>query len=265
MKNRLGSQESQALAYLQLRGQRLVRTGELAGPLRLTRVQERELLSRLARGGMIARVRRGLYLAPARLPLGGAWSPDEAEALTALMQDREGRYQICGPNAFSRYGFDVQVPNRTTAYNNRISGQRRVGAVALTLIKVADQRLGNTEEVRTAGGAVAIYSSRVRTLVDAVYDWSRFGSLPRGYDWIRSELAAGRVEAGKLVGATLRWGDIGTLRRIGALLEREGVGPPLLRRLEQALRPSTSFIPWIPTRPKRGTLDRRWGVVLNDE
>lgn len=249
---------------MQMRGRRTVRTGDLTGPLDLTPVQERQLLSRMARGGLIARVRRGLYLVPSRLPLGGSWSPDEALALATLLEDRDGEYQICGPNAFSRYGFDGQVPTRVYAYNNRISGERRIGAVELTLIKVADGRLGDTESVPTPEGPEAVYSSRVRTLVDAVYDWSRFGSLPRGFDWIRDELAAGRVEAEELVGVTLRYGDVGTIRRTGALLDRLGVEPRLLTLLERALRPSSSFIPWIPRRSRRGRTDRRWGVVWND-
>src|SRR5262249_27252742 len=153
------------LAYLQMRKQQVVRTGELTGPLRLSRLQERELFRRMARGGLIARVRPGLYLVPSQLPLGGSWTPDEALALSTLLEDRRGRYQICGPNAFSRYGFDEQVPTRIYAYNNRISGERSVGAVAMTLIKVADERLGDTDEVRTPDGALAVYSSRVRTLV----------------------------------------------------------------------------------------------------
>jgi predicted transcriptional regulator of viral defense system len=264
MKRALGRQEAQLLAYLQMRKRRTVRTGELTGPLRLTRVQERELFRRMARGRLIARVRRGLYLVPPQLPLGGAWSPNEALALNTLMDDRQGRYQVCGPNAFNRYGFDGQVPARLYAYNNRISGERAVGAVALTLIKVADKRLGDVEQVQTAEGLTTVYSSRVRTLVDAVYDWSRFGSLPRAFGWIRTELTAGRVGADELVRVTLRYGDIGTIRRIGALLEREGVDAALQRKLERALEPSTSFIPWIPTLAKRGTVDRRWGVVFNE-
>jgi len=32
----------------------------------------------------------------------------------------------------------------------------------------------------------------------------------------------------------------------------DGVGERLLRKLDKALRPSSSRIPWIPTRPKRG-------------
>jgi predicted transcriptional regulator of viral defense system len=265
MKRGLGQIERLLFAYVQMRGLSAVRVGELGEALHLSAIQERKLLSRLAKAGLIVRVWRGLYLVPPRLPLGGKWSPDEVLALNTLMEDRGGRYQICGPNAFNRYGFDEQVPTRVYAYNNRISGERIIGAVALTLIKVADERLGATEKVRTAEGLTAVYASRVRTLVDAVYDWSRFNSLPRAYGWIRKELAVKRVGASQLVTTALRYGDKGTFRRIGALLELEGVEEKLLRKLEGALTPSTGLIPWIPTNPKRGTINRRWGVVLNEK
>ena len=265
MKKKLGKLETQFFAYVQMRQWRTVRTGALTEPLRLTALQERKLFSRLAQAGMIARVRRGLYLAPPRLPLGGKWNPGEILALNTLIEDRGGRYQICGPNAFNRYGLDEQIPNRVYAYNNRISGQRTIGTVVLMLIKVADERLGNTETVETEEGVTAVYSSRARTMLDAVYDWSRFNSLPRGYEWIRKALTTKKISMAELVDVTLQYGDRGTIRRMGVLLEREGVGATLLRKLERALQSSTSLIPWIPGRPKRGTVNRRWGVVVNDK
>ena len=264
MKRGLGQIERLLFAFVQMRGTPTVRAGELVGPLQLSAPRERNLLSRLAKAGLIVRVWRGLYLVPRKLPLGGQWSPDEALAVNTLMKELDGRYQMCGPNAFNRYGFDEQIPNRVYAYNNRLSGERTIGAVALTLIKVADDRLGDTEEVETADGERAVYASRVRTLVDAVYDWSRFNSLPRAFGWISAELAAGRVGAAELVRVTLRYGDVGTIRRMGSLLDRAGVAAALLRKLERALKPSSSLIAWNPVRPKRGTLDRRWGVVWND-
>lgn len=265
MKRALGNLERQLFAYAQMRRLRALRTRDLTGPLGISDKQERELLNRLAQAGMITQVRRGLYLVPPRLPLGGKWSPEEALVLDTLMDDRNGgRYQICGPNAFNRYGFDEQIPTRVYAYNNRISAERVIGTVALTLIKVADERLGDTENVETAGGLTAVYSSRCRTLVDAVYDWSRFNSLPRAFEWIRAELSSGRVGAAELVRSTLRYGDIGTIRRMGASLDRAGVTVAPLRKLERALEPTSGLIAWNPTRPKRGTLDRRWGVVWND-
>lgn len=265
MKTTLGKQETQFLAYLQMRKRQTVKTGELTGPLQLSRDQERELFRRMSRGGLIARVLPGLYLIPAQLPLGGSWTPDEILALNTLMADQKGRYQICGPNAFNRYGYDEQVPNRIYAYNNRISGERTIGAISLILIKVAEKRLGATEEAQTQEGQTAVYGSRARTLIDAVYDWSRFNSLPRAFDWIKSDLAAKRVSASELVALTLRYGDKGTIRRIGMLLEMQSVKTGLLRKLEEVLKPTSSFIPWIPIKPKRGTINRRWGIILNEQ
>jgi predicted transcriptional regulator of viral defense system len=249
---------------VQTRRLRVVRTAELVSSLRLTAKQAKELLGRMSRSGLIAQVRRGLYLVPPHLPLGGKWTPDEAMALNAIMEDQEGRYQICGPNAFNRYGFDEQIPTRVYAYNNRLSAERSVGTVALTLIKVADDRLGDTEEVATPEGA-AVYSSRVRTLVDAVYDWSRFNSLPRAYKWIEGELTADRVTPAELVACTVRYGNQGTIRRIGVLLEQRKVDAKLLGRLQRALESSKSVIPFLPNQPSRGPIDPRWRAVLNGQ
>jgi len=264
LKQTLGNLERKLFAYAQLRGLRTMRTGDLTRALSISKIQESKLFSRLAKAGMIAQVRRGLYLVPQRLPIGGVWAPGEILALNTLIGERKGRYQICGPNTFNRYGYDEQIPNRIYAYNNRMSGERIIGSVQLTLIKVSDKRLGSTEETTTADGEKGLYGSRVRTLLDGVYDWSRFGSLPRAYEWIRSDLKKKQVTARDLVEVTLKYGDTGTIRRIGYLLERESVGLSLLRTLERALKPSAGFIPWIPSIPKRGTINRRWGVVDNE-
>ena len=148
MKETLGNLERQLFAYAQMRGLRTLRTGDLTKTLGISAKQESKLFTRLSKGRMITQVRRGLYLVPERLPLGGGWSPDEGLTLNALFDAQKGRYQICGPNAFNRYGFDEQIPTRVYVYNNREWGDRRIGSVALTLIKVADKRLGDTEVVQ---------------------------------------------------------------------------------------------------------------------
>lgn len=251
------------LAFAQMRKLRVLKAGELVRHLRLNRDQERKLFHRLVRAELIARVRPGLYLVPPQLPFGGKWTPDEILALNTLIEDKNGRYQICGPNAFNRYGFDEQIPTRVYAYNNRLSGDRTIGSAMFTLIKVADKRLGSTEVFKTVEGQTAVYSSRARTLVDAVYDWARFNSLPRAYEWIRRELSGQRVDLDELVKVALRYGNTSTIRRIGALLAREGTKEEALRKLERRLDQTGSLIPWIPSRPRRGKVDRRWGVVLN--
>jgi predicted transcriptional regulator of viral defense system len=261
----IGKLEAAAMAFAQDRAMTVVRSGELGKHLGWSRQQERKLLSRLARKGLVLRIRRGLYMFPPRLPLGGLWHPGMAALLNLLMQEVGGRYQISGPNAFSRYGWTEQVPNRVYVYNNRLSGYRRAGTVELTLIKVADSRLGGTEVVRVPEEGELVYATRARALVDAVYDWSRFGTLPRAYDWGRQELERDLGFAAELVHAALAYGNQGTLRRIGGLLERLNGPQGLLRRLERGIRPTSAFIPWIPDRPKRGRTNKRWGIVFNDE
>jgi predicted transcriptional regulator of viral defense system len=263
MPRKLGQLETAALALAQMRNLRTMRVGELASGLRLSAKQERELLSRMSRSGMIANVRKGLYLFPPRLPLGGIWTPDEATAINALMADKNARYQITGPKAFNRYGYSEQLPALTTIYNDAISGERRVGSVSLKLIKVARDRLGGVEKVRMPSGETLVYSSRARTLVDAVYDWSQFDSLPEAYDWIRAEITAGRITADELARAAVQYGNMGTIRRIGAILERIDASKAARSRLERAVTATTAKIPLVPTRPARGPVSRAWGVVIN--
>jgi predicted transcriptional regulator of viral defense system len=264
MKQSLGNLERKLFALAQLRGRTQFYTGDLVRELSITPAQEKKLYARLASARMIARVRRGMYLVPSKLPLGALWTPGEGTALNALMQDRAGTYQICGPNAFNRYGYDEQIPNRVYAYNNRLSGDRTIGAVSLTLVKVADDRLGGVERSIAEGGDVVVMSSRARTLVDAVYDWSRFGTLPRAYGWIRTDLDARRVAPRLLVDMTIQFGDVGTRRRIGYLLDQVNIDRSLLKLLERSVKPTSAFIPFNPMKPKIGKTIPRWGVVDNE-
>jgi predicted transcriptional regulator of viral defense system len=264
MAQKLGHLETAALSLAQMRGLRTLQVGQLASGLHISAKQERELLSRMSRSGLTANVRRGLYLFPPKLPLGGIWTPDEATAINALMADRNARYQITGPKAFNRYGYSEQLPSLTTIYNDALSGERHIGSVTLKLIKVSRDRLGSVEKVRTPTGEPLVFSSRARTLVDAVYDWSLFDSLPQAYDWIRNDFVAGRVTADELARVAVLFGNMGTIRRIGVILEQLRANKASLSRLERALTATTAKIPLVPTRPLRGSVAKPWGVVLNE-
>jgi predicted transcriptional regulator of viral defense system len=260
----LGELSSRFFAYVQLKQKDIVRTGELSSVLGITESQERSLLHRLANSGWIVRLKRGVYLVPPRIPAGGKYSPGIALILQKLMQEKNGKYQICGPTAFNFYGFDDQIPNVTYVYNNRISGRRTIGSLEYQFTKVADRRLGAINTVQAQNGGEIIYSSRVRTLTDAVYDWSRFNSLPRGYVWIRQEINQDPKLVSKLVEATNRYGNQATVRRIGYLMDILSQPSEIIKRLQRQLSNSKSLIPWIPVKPARGRVNRKWGVIVND-
>ncbi len=259
----LGELSSRFFAYIQLKKKEIVRTGELASVLSITESQERDLLRRLSDSGWIVRLKRGVYLVPPRIPAGGKYSPGIALILQKLMEEQDGKYQICGPTAFNFYGFDDQIPSVTYVYNDRISGSRTIGNLAFQFIKVARTRLGATYAVSTRDGIELIYSSKARTLMDAVYNWSRFNSLPRGYDWVRQEIKKDAGFAFELADVTAQYGNQATIRRIGYLLDTLAQSSRIIKKLQRQLSDSKALIPWVPGKAARGTVNRKWGVIVN--
>lgn len=261
---KLGRLEAQFFAYTQFKRKSLVRLGEIAPALGITAKQERELLSRLTRNRWITRIWRGLYAVPERLPPGGVWSPGAYRTLDLLMRELEGRYQLTGATAFNFYGFDDQVPNWIIAYNNRLSGRREIGGVNYLFIKTPEGRLGGVTLVRAPDGVRVVYSSKARTLMDAIYDWSRFDGIPRAYRWIELSLPKDTKLAGELARVTRRYGNLATLRRIGFVLTRVQPSGAAGRSILRAISKGKSLIPLIPSRPARGRIDRTWGIIVND-
>jgi predicted transcriptional regulator of viral defense system len=259
----LGNLSSKFFAYVQLKGKDIIRTGELGPVLSISESKERSLLHRLSKAGWIVRLKRGVYLVPPRIPAGGKYSPGVALILHKLMEEQDGKYQICGPTAFNFYGFDNQISNVTYAYNNRISGSRTIGNLEFQFIKIVDARLGAAKSFRARNGGEINYSSKARTLMDAVYNWSRFHSLPRAYDWIRKEADQDFKLIPELVEVTFRYGNQATVRRIGYLLDILDQPLRILNRLQLQLSASKALIPWIPWKSARGKANRRWGVIDN--
>jgi predicted transcriptional regulator of viral defense system len=179
------------------------------------------------------------------------------------MEEEKGKYQICGPTAFNFYGLDDQIPTVTYLYNDRISGKRFIGNLAFQFIRINDKRLGAVNVVRTREDAEMIYSSTARTLMDAVYDWSRFNSLPRGYGWIKQEIKNEPKLASELIDATVKYGNMATTRRIGYLLDTLVRNSRMINRLQRQLSASSSLIPLIPGRSAKGSTNRKWGIIVN--
>ncbi|MBN1831426.1 MAG: type IV toxin-antitoxin system AbiEi family antitoxin domain-containing protein [Deltaproteobacteria bacterium] len=259
----LGNLSSRFFAFIQLKKLDIVHTGEIAPILGISTSQERDLFRRLSDAGWILRLKRGVYLLPPRIPAGGKYSPGAAMILQKLMKEVSGRYQICGPSAFNFYGLDDQIPSVTCLYNNRISGKKTIGSLAFQFIKVADERLGAINAVRSREDSNIIYPSKARTLMDAVYDWSRFNSLPRGYDWIKGEIKNEPVIASELIKVTAKYGNMATIRRIGYLLDTLIRKPRMMNKLQGRISTSSSLIPWIPGRSAKGTINRKWGIIVN--
>ena len=262
-KTRLGALETQVLAYAQLRKQDIICTGDLSPVLGISPKQEWELLSRMARSGLLIRLKRGVYLVPSRIPPGGRWAASEYYILSRLMSVYDGKYQISGPNAFNFYGYDDQVPNRVYVYNNRLFGDKNIGGVEYVFIKTSDKRLGSVERFRTAEGFEILMASRARALMDAVYDWSRYNTIPRAYGWIVSSVTEKPELAKDLIVVTSKFGNKATIRRVGYLLTQCGFKDEQLAQLRKKMGSAKSVIPWIPGAGRKGAIAKDWGLIIN--
>jgi predicted transcriptional regulator of viral defense system len=235
----------------------------VASALEITPEQEWKLLNRMAASGLIIRLKRGAYLVPSRIPPGGRWTVSGYHLLSRLMAVLNGKYQISGPSAFNFYGFDDQVPNRLYVYNDRIFGEKQIGGADFVFIKTDTKRLGSTKNLKTPEGMDAVMVTKSRALVDAVYDWSRFNTLPRAYGWIEEALTKEPTLADKLIADTLQYSNKGTIKRMGYLLVQLDVTEDRLRKMKRLLGPNRSLIPWIPGQPAKGSVNREWGLIVN--
>lgn len=259
----LGDLSIRLLSYAQMKGKTIARTGDFRRVLGISTTQERKLLSRLAQSGFIIRLKRGVYLIPERIPSGGRYNPGTAYILEKLFEELEGKYQLCGPVCFNLYGFDDQVPNVWHVYNNKISGLRIIADRSLLFIKVDDVRLGSVERIDTDSGSVLPYSSKLRTILDAVYDWWRFNSLPRAYRWIQDTCTDKNI-VDEFVNLTIRFGNQSTIRRIGFILEKIEADETNLNKLTRSLTSKSSLIPLIPGNDTKGKTDKKWGIIQNE-
>jgi len=260
----LSGQGLRALSYAQFRKKEFLRSGDLVAGLGLTRSQERQLLSRLAAKKQIVRLKRDVYYVSPVLSPSGIVSLSEHFILSKLMQHEASDHQVSGPNAFHLYGFDDQVPNRFYVYNDRISGVRIIGGHTFEFIKANKARLEGSSRKTAPDGARIVMASKAKALVDAIYDWSRFNTLPRAFAWIVSELRKDPRFKREFLCLAVRCGNKSALRRIGCLLEQNGVPRRNLRAIKAAIGDSKSVIPLVPRRLKRGHVDSYWGVVINE-
>jgi predicted transcriptional regulator of viral defense system len=107
----------------------------------------------------------------------------------------------------------------------------------------------------------------LKTLIDAVYNWSRFNSLPEAYYWVQKVINENPEMAESLIDCCDAYGNTATKRRIGYLLDILGVEQIFLRKL---IHPSVgngkiSFIPWIPSQSRKGKINRKWGIIVNGQ
>lgn len=252
-----GPLETRLMTWAQMGGIERATSGEISKALRLGDTQCGKLLDRMNRKGGIVQLQRGLYLIPAKLPPGGKWTPAPQVILRHLFEAKKGDWQETGASAFHFHRLSEQVPNTTTVYNTLFSRRHKIAGLGFEMIKVTPSRMGSVME--TEGRRVGTLG---RVVMDAVFDSSRFGTLPRAYGWI-SERRGDEAFLDELTDSAIRYGDGPARRRIGCVLDLLGAGGERLAKLQKSTPPFRSFIPLVAADTRQGTTNKEWGIILN--
>jgi predicted transcriptional regulator of viral defense system len=237
-----------------------------------------QLLSKLATGGWLLRLRRGLYAGIGRLP--GEVEVHPFAVATNLVSPSA----ISHWSALHYHGLTEQVPRQVTASTPKKvvtpsmragaqSRQRSEGAsgreagrhtweingVEYEYYTIASDRFFGIEEVWVDEHfRVPIYDKE-RSLLDGFAAPRLFGGLAEALGILEEH--AGDLDLEKLVRYALRFGKASVAKRVGWALDR--LGAPRRVTAPLAKLPMDGVRVLDPTRPRGGRYNERWMVQEN--
>lgn len=225
----------------------------------------RQALHHLANAGWIVRLRKGLYAISSSVP--GVLPAHEFEIAMAMAKPAA----ISHWSALHHHGLTEQVQRKvfvlttTEASVPRARGSMAVkgpqgyliGGTTYQFIQIKPERFFGTEHVWIGEARVTITDPE-RTLLDGL-------TMPHCCGDFTEVLHAFQVRGAdlnleRIIEYALKL-DAATAKRLGWVLERQGVEPAKLERL--ALLPIKGYRTLDPTGPRKGPCNRHWMIQEN--
>jgi predicted transcriptional regulator of viral defense system len=224
-----------------------------------------EALYHLRRSGWIVALRRGLYALSATVP--GVTPAHEFEIAMALVDPAA----ISHWSALHHHGLTEQAPRRvfvlttTTASVPRMRGARAgqdrrgflAGDTTYQFVQARPERFFGTQKVWVGEARVTITDPE-RTLLDGLWMPQYCGDFAEVLHAF--EVRGPDLNLPRIVEYALRL-DAATVKRLGWVLEHQGVDPADLERL--AALPIKGYRKLDPTGPRKGPWNRAWMIQEN--
>lgn len=224
-----------------------------------------QALHHLYRTGWIVRLMKGLYSLSGSVP--GTTPLHEFEIAMALVEPAA----ISHWSALSYHGLTEQTPRRvyvlTTARSvprvrRRVKARRAeagypVGDTTYQFIQVKPGRFFGIENVWMNESRIKVTDPE-RTLLDGLMMPQHCGDFSEVLHAF--EVRAPRLDVDRIIGYALKL-DAATVKRLGWILERQGVKPERLEPLRKA--PVKGYRVLDPSGPRRGPCDTGWMIQVN--
>ncbi len=152
---------------------------------------------------------------------------------------------------------DLRRPPENAAYGRTLW---RLLDTSYEFIQVRPQRLFGIDQVRVGRWEVPIFDKE-RAILDTFLQPDYFGSISVGLEVVESRLA--EIDLRKLVRYALKLGVGHTIKRLGWALDRAGVPSKTTEPLLKAPLSASTRVLLEPSGKRRGSLDPKWRVLMN--
>jgi predicted transcriptional regulator of viral defense system len=229
-----------------------------------------DLLHRLARAGLVRRLRRGFYAIAANTP-SAPEIPEFYIATKMIVPSAVSHW-----SAMSYHGLTEQIPRRVTAFtpkkfitpsmrtgkrdrNTEHSQYWEIDQIRYEYLYVLPRSFFGIEEIWLGEFFKVPITDKERTLLEGFINPSYFG----GFSFIMSILDQHlrEVDVQKLVAHAVRYQTASVIKRLGWALEQLGTPENGLFELKQFSW--RGYTPLDPALPSRGSYENRWGIINN--
>ncbi|MBN2755092.1 MAG: hypothetical protein JXR81_09585 [Candidatus Goldbacteria bacterium] len=216
-----------------------------------------KLIYRLKKKGILKKIKNGLYVySPIEAGPGGR-NISEYRIPALLFPD--GEYYMGYSPMYNYYKFTDQIYQVVYLLNTKLQRKINAGGLRFNLLKIQKSRMYGLMEADFTGTKVKI-SDRERTLVDLLYYSAPVGGLKKAYKIMTDEVKNGRINLKKFISYLEIFPSAYVRKRAGYILENSGVKTGKLVKTIN----SSSLMGLYEGRGRKGKIDKKWGVIIND-
>jgi predicted transcriptional regulator of viral defense system len=215
------------------------------------------VLDSLSRKGRLIKLQRGKYfLVPIKAP-NQQWTPNEFVVAALWMGNIP--YYVGYFAMYHYWGLTDQIPQTVHVLNTRRNAEANIGHTAYRAMKVGLSRIYGVQEILIEDETVRV-SDRERTLVDFIH--RPVGSFEEFSSALKQAISI--IDSAKLIEYLIRFPIASLRKRAGFLLEMSGLNEADLQKLRPNLGNPSNFVVLDPKQKSRkGTINKRWGVIVN--
>jgi len=257
-RERLGKKEIDVISRLSFEKKRIVTKEDLDTFFKFSNNVRNKIVYRLKQKGIFSTIKRGIYVfSPLEYGKNGI---AVNEMLIPSQFFPQGNYYIGYSTMYNYYNLTDQLFQVVYVLNTSLQSKKIICGVQYNFLRAPENRMYGIERIRVEGQNVFI-SSLERTLVDLIYFNKPVGGINSALEILGVELDKERCDVKKFIRFAAKFPNITTRKRIGVMLEQKGYPDEALLPLINSVKDTAigTF-----NGSYRGTLDKKWRVVVND-